>query len=228
MKMKTTKCFSIVSLIALMGALSFAPTAFAQDGTTTFNINGVANLTGFEETPTISTPASGLFQATFDSSAQTVNFELTYQNLTSNASAAHIHLGRSGTAGGIIVPLCQGAGNGGDGNGDGNGDGDGNVNGQQANGEQACPATSGTVTGTLSAADIQEPTADVVSGGQIVTVSQGLQAGEFAELVAAVLANATYVNVHSENFPQGEIRGQLYATLSTSTESPTPPPDQEQ
>jgi hypothetical protein len=220
MKMKTTKCFSIVSLIALMGALSFAPPAFAQDGATTFNINGVANLTGFEETPTISTSASGLFQATFDSSAQTVNFELTYQNLSSNATAAHIHLGRSGTAGGIIVPLCQGAGNGDGGDGDG---GDGDVNGQQADGEQACPATSGTVSGTLSAEDIQEPTADVVSGGQIVTVSQGLQAGEFAELVAAVLANATYVNVHSENFPQGEVRGQLYATLSTSTESPTPP-----
>lgn len=221
MKMKTTKCFSIVSLIALMGALSLAPTAFAQDGTTTFNINGVANLTGFEETPTISTPASGLFQATFDSNAQTVNYELTYQNLTSNATAAHIHLGRSGTAGGIIVPLCQGAGNGGD------GDGDGNVNGQQANGEEACPATSGTVTGTLSAADIQEPTADVAFQGSVVTVSQGIQPGEFAELVAAVLANATYVNVHSENFPQGEIRGQIYATLSTNTDSPTPP-DQEQ
>jgi hypothetical protein len=220
--MKMTKCFSIVSLIALLGALSLAPAAFAQDGTTTFNISGVANLTGFEETPTISTPASGLFQATFDSNAQTVSYELTYQNLSSNATAAHIHLGRSGIAGGIIVPLCQGTGNG-----DGGDGGDDNVNGQQANGEQACPATSGTVTGTLSADDIQEPTADVVSGGQVTTVSQGIQAGEFAELVAAVLAHATYVNVHSENFPQGEVRGQVYATLSTSTESPTPP-DQEQ
>jgi hypothetical protein len=32
---------------------------------------------------------------------------------------------------------------------------------------------------------------------------------EFDELVRAIRAGVTYVNVHSETFPGGEIRGQL-------------------
>ena len=38
---------------------------------------------------------------------------------------------------------------------------------------------------------------------------QGIAAGEFAELVAALRAGVTYVNVHSSTFGGGEIRGQL-------------------
>ena len=59
----------------------------------------------------------------------------------------------------------------------------------------ACPAsTSGTVTGT-----IQGP-GDVVA-------AQGLDT--FAELVAAIRAGRTYVNMHTALFMGGEIRGQL-------------------
>jgi hypothetical protein len=39
--------------------------------------------------------------------------------------------------------------------------------------------------------------------------AQGIAAGEFAELVRAIKAGATYVNVHSSLFPTGEIRGQI-------------------
>jgi hypothetical protein len=63
-------------------------------------------------------------------------------------------------------------------------------------GKPACPA-SGTVTGTLVAADVVGPT------------GQGIAAGEFAELVSAIRAGATYVNVHTSTFPGGEIRAQL-------------------
>ena len=38
---------------------------------------------------------------------------------------------------------------------------------------------------------------------------QGIAAGEFAELVRAMLADVAYANVHSTTYPGGEIRGQL-------------------
>ncbi|MCW6007485.1 CHRD domain-containing protein [Micromonospora sp. CPCC 205371] len=64
-------------------------------------------------------------------------------------------------------------------------------------GTQACPAAPATVTGVIRAADVIGP------------IGQGIAAGEFAELVAAIRAGATYVNVHSSQYPAGEIRAQL-------------------
>lgn len=64
-------------------------------------------------------------------------------------------------------------------------------------GTQACPPAPATVSGTATAVDIIGPT------------GQGIAAGEFTELVDAVHAGLTYVNVHSTAFPVGEIRAQL-------------------
>jgi hypothetical protein len=64
-------------------------------------------------------------------------------------------------------------------------------------GTQACPAAPATITGTIRPADVIGP------------VPQGIVAQEFAELVAAIRAGVTYVNVHSATYPGGEIRGQL-------------------
>jgi CHRD domain len=65
-------------------------------------------------------------------------------------------------------------------------------------GKPACPsAASGTVTGTIVAGDIQALTA------------QGIAAGEFDEVVAALRAGVTYANVHTSTYGGGEIRGQI-------------------
>jgi len=40
-------------------------------------------------------------------------------------------------------------------------------------------------------------------------VAQGINAGEFAELVHAIREGVTYANVHNAVFPSGEIRGQI-------------------
>jgi CHRD domain len=63
-------------------------------------------------------------------------------------------------------------------------------------GTQTCPQ-SGTVTGTLTASNVIGP------------AGQGVSAGEFAELVRAIRAGATYANVHSSKFPGGEVRAQI-------------------
>jgi CHRD domain-containing protein len=67
-------------------------------------------------------------------------------------------------------------------------------------GKPACPpgvASQATVTGTITPADIRGP------------VDQGIEPGSFAEAVRAIRAGATYGNVHSTRWPNGEIRGQL-------------------
>lgn len=64
-------------------------------------------------------------------------------------------------------------------------------------GTQACPPAPATVSGTIAAVDVIGP------------VAQGVTAGQFAELLGAIRADATYVNVHSTLYPGGEIRAQL-------------------
>jgi hypothetical protein len=64
-------------------------------------------------------------------------------------------------------------------------------------GTQACPPQPATITGTIGPADVVGPAA------------QGIDPGEFDELVDAIRAGATYANVHTEKYPAGEIRAQL-------------------
>jgi hypothetical protein len=42
-----------------------------------------------------------------------------------------------------------------------------------------------------------------------MAAAQGIAAGEFGELVAALRAGRAYANVHTTKFPPGEIRGQI-------------------
>jgi hypothetical protein len=64
-------------------------------------------------------------------------------------------------------------------------------------GTQLCPAAPATITGTIRPADVIGPT------------GQGITAAQFEELVRAIRAGVTYVNVHSSLYPGGEIRAQL-------------------
>ena len=63
-------------------------------------------------------------------------------------------------------------------------------------GTQPC-VQSGTISGTITPANI------------LTVTTQGIATGEFAELVAAIRAGLTYVNVHTVQSPGGEMRGQL-------------------
>ena len=139
-------------------------------------------LTGYEETPAVSSVAEGEFNARISDDATQIDYVLSYSDLEGAVTQAHIHFGQKGIAGGISVWLC------------------GNPNPPSVNppaGTQLCPAPPATITGTLTAANVVGPTA------------QGIAAGEFAELIKAMRAGKTYVNVHSSKFPSGEIRSQI-------------------
>lgn len=65
-------------------------------------------------------------------------------------------------------------------------------------GTQLCPQ-SGTVTGALAPSNV------------LAVTVQGIGVGEFERFVAAIEEGVAYVNVHTDLFPGGEIRGQLKA-----------------
>lgn len=169
------------------------PAAFAADDDHNRRNRVSARLSGFNEVHfnagppatlrgAVSTQARGSFRARIDDRLQVINYELTYRGLEGTVTQAHIHFGQHHTVGGITVWLCQTAGT--------------PAPAAVAAVTPTCP-TEGTVTGTIL------PT-------QVLGVTgQGLDAGEFEELIRAIRAGATYANVHSTLFPPGEIRGQI-------------------
>jgi len=64
-------------------------------------------------------------------------------------------------------------------------------------GTQACPDAPATITGKIKPGDVIGPAA------------QGIDPGQFDELIDGIRAGATYANVHSTKYPGGEIRAQL-------------------
>jgi hypothetical protein len=127
---------------------------------------------GFEEVPPLNTTGRGDLR--LEVSRNEIEFNLRYTNLSAPPAVAHIHVGQKGVNGGVSVFFCGGG------------------------GKPACPATtSGTVSGSIVAADVVGPT------------TQGFPAGDLAPLLRAMDAGVTYANMHSPNFPAGEIRGQI-------------------
>lgn len=159
----------LLLVIAAVGLLlvALAPIA-AGDDDNEFR----ASLNGYLEVPSISTGARGSFHARLNEAGDTLRYSLTLRNFSENPLFAHIHFARPDVNGGVAAFLCGGG------------------------GKPACPAD-GTVTGTITAANVVGPS------------GQGIAAGEFGELIRAMRNGATYANVHSPTYGSGEIRGNI-------------------
>jgi len=164
--------FAAIAGASLLVALTAGSLAIAKNGK---SANARAHLTGYEEVTSISTAARGNFRAKINKQANTIDYTLSYSGIEGGtAVAAHIHFAQRHTNGGISAFLCGGG------------------------GEAACPAAAGTVTGTITAAEVLGP------------ADRGIAATQMDELIRAIRAGATYVNVHSApTYPGGEIRGQI-------------------
>jgi len=177
--MQSGLALPVVPAIFVLSTVAVPLDARAQ-GEATFFVS--PRITGFEEVPTRFSPASGEFRATVAEDGGSIAYELTYSGFTTPVREAHIHLGARRVNGGIIIFLCANTGN------------------APAN-TPACPATEGTVTGTLR------------PEGVIGPQEQGIAPGEFEKLLAALRVGATYVNIHTEQAPAGEIRDQAAPTF---------------
>lgn len=137
-------------------------------------------LTGYEETPSaVSTTGNGTFNAVISDDASRIDWELSYNDLEGAVQQAHIHFGQKSVTGPISVFLCTNLGNG-------------------PAGTQPCPAPPATISGSIVAADVTN-----------LANERGISAGELDELVKAIRAGVTYVNIHSTRWPGGEIRSQI-------------------
>jgi hypothetical protein len=135
-----------------------------------------ASLSGAQEVPPINTAGTGAFEMTIQPG--TITFSLTFSGLSSSLAVAHLHFAPSKVAGGVMIFLCGGG------------------------GQPACPAaTSGTITGTITAANVTGP------GGQ------GIAPGDLDSALEAVRDGLSYANMHTANFGGGEIRGQVRRAL---------------
>jgi CHRD domain len=169
--------------IAVLFLGAYASSAQSPDHRTHFK----ADLRGFEENPSISTTGHGHVDIRINDDAQTIDFELTYDDLEGVGTTpfvtdgvvlfSHIHVSAPGVNGGVAVFFCGGGGK-----------------------PTACPTPSGSVSGTIAASEIVGP------GGQ--GINQG-ESTAFEELVRAIRSGFAYANLHTTRWPTGEIRGQL-------------------
>ena len=140
-----------------------------------------ALLTGYEESPSVSTTGTGEFTATIAPNGKAILYSETYSGLQGTVTQSHIHVGQLGVNGSIVIFLCQTA-----------------TNPDPTGLAPQCPQE-GTVTGTITPAN-------VIAGA---TATQQLLAGDLAAVVTAIRAGAAYANVHTNVSPGGEIRGQI-------------------
>ena len=159
-----------ISVVVAVAAFILGGLAIAGSQTRNFR----ASLDGYHETAlSLSTNGTGSFRAKLDHTGDQLTYELQYSGLEGgNVLFAHVHLGQVGTTGGVMFFLCGGP-------------------------LPACPNGQGTVTGTVTAANIIGPN------------GQGVAPGEFQEAIDAMRDGAAYANVHTTVYSSGEIRGQI-------------------
>jgi CHRD domain len=146
-----------------------------------------ANLSTFNEVPPKGTGATGTFRGVLSPDGSTLTWTFTWTGLTGPPLFAHIHFGPRGVNANVMTFFCGGP------------------KGSATNpAKPDCPqTTSGSITGTTTAADIVPLNSD--------GTDQGLNANDFATFLRAIRLGDGYANMHTTRFPGGEIRGQVVA-----------------
>lgn len=142
----------------------------------------IANLTGANEYPSNASPGSGTAMVEYDAIAQILQVDAQFSDLTADNTAAHIHccVSPSGS------PPTAGV-------------------------ATPTPTFPGFPTGVTSGTYSQafDLTSTSSFNGSFVTANGGTAAGAEAALAAGLANGEAYFNIHTSNFPGGEIRGFL-------------------
>jgi len=146
------KARMFILLVIAAGALILTGThAAADSGARAFR----TTLDGYHETPlSISTAGYGTFQARLNPAGDELLYELRYADLEGgNILFSHVHIGQTGTTGGVMFFLCGGG------------------------GKPACPAIPATVTGSVNASNIMGPSGQGVSAGEFQEALRAMRTG---------------------------------------------------
>jgi hypothetical protein len=153
-------------------------------------ITFVANLSGANEIPPSGSPGTGLATVVLDPVAHTIQINVKFSGLTSPDTAAHIH---------CCLPFPFDP-----------------INVGVATTLPAFPGFPlGVTSGTYSSAVLS--LMDSATYNPAFITLQGGIAGAEAALVAGIENRETYLNIHTQPFPGGEIRGFLVAAPAPST-----------
>ena len=144
-------------------------------------------LTGPQEVPPNASPGIGSALVTLDTVTNLLTVNIAFAGLLSPTTAAHIHCCTGPT--GTAIPAT------------------------------AVPTFPGFPLGVTTGTYIQtfNLALPATYNPAFITASGGTVAGAQAAFVAGLLSGQTYLNIHSSQFPGGEIRGQLQAVPEPAT-----------
>jgi len=144
---KLPKITAPVTAVALVAMSSVFAPAVAEEFF-------AAKLRGGNETPvSLSTGGSGVWGALLSDDETSLTFELRYRGLE-GLTGAHIHLGRPGITGGIVIHFCG------------------------TGGKPACPPSPAVVTGVLTAADVVALSTQGIAAGDLPAVLEAMRKGD--------------------------------------------------
>ncbi|HEX5886656.1 MAG TPA: CHRD domain-containing protein [Pyrinomonadaceae bacterium] len=138
-----------------------------------------ATLTGSQEVPPNASPGIGSALVTLDTVANTLTVNVAFAGLVSPTTIAHIHC--CAPPGGIAIPATT------------------------------VPSFPGFPTGVTTGTFITTLDLTLASSFNpaFIAANGGTVAGAQAAFIAGLLNGQAYFNIHTVQFPQGEIRGQL-------------------
>jgi hypothetical protein len=143
-----------------------------------------ADLNGASQVPANASPGSGFAEVDVDTTANTMRVQVTFSNLLSTTTASHIH---------AFAPP-----------------------GVNAGVATTLPTFPGFPLGVTSGT--YDQTFDMTQSSSynpaFITANGGTPVSAEAALFAGMAAGMTYLNIHTNVFPAGEIRGQLEAVPS--------------
>jgi hypothetical protein len=167
--------------LAIVAAALMLPTPSARADTLTFG--GI--LTGENEVPPTGSPGIGSAAVVLDTTADTIRIIASFAGLTSPDTAAHIHCCQTmpGTNVGVATTVP--------------------TFGFGTSQQFPLGVTAGAYDQTFSLLDSS------FYNPAFVTANGGTVAGAEAALIAGIEGVHTYFNIHTSNFPGGEIRAEL-------------------